>query len=80
VLDIDGRPPPPPLGGWKDTLYATPNKTIRIIARFSEHADPTTPYMYHCHLLRHEDRGMMGQFVVVEPGQEPKLSDHHHHD
>ncbi len=80
VLDIDGGPPPPPLGGWKDTVYATPNKTIRIIARFSEHADPTTPYMYHCHLLRHEDRGMMGQFVVVEPGQEPKLSDHHHHD
>ena len=26
--------------------------------------------MYHCHLLRHEDSGMMGQFLV-EPGQEP---------
>ncbi|MFD0568043.1 multicopper oxidase domain-containing protein [Kitasatospora gansuensis] len=24
--------------------------------------------MYHCHLLYHEDRGMMGQFVVAEPG------------
>ena len=31
--------------------------------------DPDTPYMYHCHLLFHEDRGMMGQFVVVAPGQ-----------
>jgi hypothetical protein len=25
--------------------------------------------MYHCHMLWHEDRGMMGQFVVVKPGQ-----------
>ena len=25
--------------------------------------------MYHCHLLYHEDQGMMGQFVVVEKGQ-----------
>jgi FtsP/CotA-like multicopper oxidase with cupredoxin domain len=25
--------------------------------------------MYHCHLLQHEDAGMMGQFVVVRPGQ-----------
>jgi suppressor of ftsI len=23
--------------------------------------------MYHCHILRHEDRGMMGQFTVVDP-------------
>ena len=26
--------------------------------------------MYHCHMLRHEDNGMMGQFVVVAPGRE----------
>lgn len=23
--------------------------------------------MYHCHILRHEDEGMMGQFTIVEP-------------
>jgi hypothetical protein len=28
------------------------------------------PYMFHCHMLLHEDEGMMGQFVVVGPGQE----------
>jgi hypothetical protein len=28
--------------------------------------------MFHCHILEHEDRGMMGQFVVVEPGEEPQ--------
>jgi FtsP/CotA-like multicopper oxidase with cupredoxin domain len=38
--------------------------------RFTDYADPTAPYMFHCHLLRHEDDGMMGQFVMVEPGQE----------
>jgi hypothetical protein len=27
--------------------------------------------MFHCHLLQHEDDGMMGQFVVVEPGTGP---------
>ncbi|HIC40229.1 MAG TPA: hypothetical protein EYO74_02330, partial [Piscirickettsiaceae bacterium] len=28
-------------------------------------SDAKTPYMYHCHILEHEDLGMMGQFVVV---------------
>lgn len=74
VLDVDGEPPPPELAGWKDTIYVPPDTTIRFIARFDGQADPTTPYMFHCHVLRHEDRGMMGQFVVVEPGDEPDLS------
>ncbi len=73
VLDVDGEPPPPELEGWQDTIYVPPGSTIRIIARFDDHADPTTPYMFHCHVLRHEDQGMMGQFVVVEPGDEPDL-------
>jgi hypothetical protein len=30
--------------------------------------------MYHCHLLRHEDNGMMGQYVVVQPGTEDSTS------
>ncbi len=38
--------------------------------RFSDYTDPDTPYMYHCHLPTHEDEGMMGQFVIVEPGTE----------
>jgi hypothetical protein len=28
------------------------------------------PYMYHCHMLVHEDGGMMGAFVVVDPAAE----------
>jgi hypothetical protein len=46
-------------------------QTVQVIARFPDYADPATPYMFHCHLLFHEDRGMMGQFLVVEPGQQP---------
>ena len=71
VLDVDGAPPPPELSGWKDTVFVPPGRTLRIAARFEDHADPTAPYMFHCHILRHEDNGMMGQFVVVEPGQQP---------
>ncbi len=71
VLDVDGAPPPPELSGWKDTIYVPPHTTIRIIARFDGEPDPDTPYMYHCHMLAHEDDGMMGQFVLVEPGDDP---------
>jgi blue copper oxidase len=38
--------------------------------------------MFHCHLLVHEDQGMMGQFVVTAPGQQPNSpggSDHGGH-
>jgi FtsP/CotA-like multicopper oxidase with cupredoxin domain len=69
VLDIDGEPPPPELAGWKDTVYLPPGSEVRIIATFPDYADPTWPYMYHCHLLWHEDTGLMGQFVVLAPGQ-----------
>jgi suppressor of ftsI len=69
VLTIGGEPPPPALAGWKDTVYLRPNTQYRLIMRFDDYADPDHPYMYHCHLLRHEDSGMMGQFLVLEPGQ-----------
>jgi hypothetical protein len=34
-------------------------------------ADPHHPYMFHCHLLFHEDQRMMGQLVITGPGQRP---------
>ncbi|GAB3964503.1 multicopper oxidase domain-containing protein [Plantactinospora veratri] len=71
VLSVDGREPPPELAGWKDTVLLTAGDSVRIIARFADYTDPNMPYMFHCHLLDHEDLGMMGQFVVVEPGQRP---------
>ena len=48
--------------------------------RFEDYADPDTPYMYHCHMLWHEDQGMMGQFVVVEPGQHATMTEGTHHE
>lgn len=70
VLSVDGDPPPPELAGPKDTVYLEPQRTYRLLLRFEDYTDPDMPYMFHCHMLWHEDQGMMGQFVVVEPGQE----------
>ncbi len=70
VESIDGDPPPAYLQGWKDTIYMPSDREVDLLVRFADYADPDTPYMFHCHLLRHEDQGMMGQFVVVEPGDE----------
>ncbi|MBF6415024.1 multicopper oxidase family protein [Nocardia cyriacigeorgica] len=68
VLERDGSAPPVEMSGPKDTVFLPPGGSVRLALRFDGPADPDTPYMYHCHLLWHEDTGMMGQFVVVEPG------------
>jgi len=68
VLTIGGAPPPESLRGWKDTVHTPPNTPVRLALRFHDHTDWRTPYMYHCHLLQHEDQGLMGQFVILEPG------------
>jgi FtsP/CotA-like multicopper oxidase with cupredoxin domain len=70
VLSIDGDAPPPELAGRKDTVYLESGRDYRLLMRFDDYTDPDMPYMYHCHMLMHEDAGMMGQFVVVAPGQE----------
>lgn len=82
VLTVGGAAPPPELRGWKDTIFLRPNTPFRIIMRFTDYADPDTPYMFHCHVLFHEDQGMMGQFVVVNPGQQagtPRTPGHSNH-
>ncbi len=82
IASIDGRRPPPELAGWKDTVFLPPHREVELLMRFTDYADPEAPYMYHCHLLFHEDSGMMGQFVVVEPGQQAaplKDAGHEHH-
>jgi blue copper oxidase len=79
VLDVDGRRPGAEMSGWKDTIFMPPGRTVRLAMRFTDYADPQTPYMYHCHLLQHEDNGMMGQFAVVEKGQEARTPEHPDH-
>ncbi|MGO1897988.1 MAG: multicopper oxidase family protein, partial [Brevibacterium yomogidense] len=62
ILDIGGEPPPPELAGWKDTIYTPPQRDTRIAVAFPAHEDDHShlPYMFHCHLMLHEDDGMMG--------------------
>lgn len=48
--------------GRKDTVLIMSGETVLIISRFRNY---TGVYMYHCHLLEHEDDGMMGQFEVI---------------
>lgn len=65
ILDRNGKPPHPGERGFKDTVTVGSNETVRVMATFDDYADPQRPYMYHCHILEHEDNGMMGQFVVT---------------
>ena len=62
ILSRNGRTPQPHEQGRKDTVLIMPGETVRIISRFRDY---TGVYMYHCHLLEHEDDGMMGQFEVI---------------
>ncbi|MEO6834168.1 MAG: multicopper oxidase domain-containing protein, partial [Chitinophagaceae bacterium] len=65
VLDINGKKPSVYERGKKDMVLVMPGDTVRFITRFDDFADATVPYMYHCHLLHHEDDGMMASFIVV---------------
>jgi blue copper oxidase len=64
ILARDGMAPPEHERGWKDVVLVRRNQTVRLIARFDQPATHDHPFMYHCHILEHEDNGMMGQFTV----------------
>jgi FtsP/CotA-like multicopper oxidase with cupredoxin domain len=64
ILDRNGIKPSANEQGRKDIVLVQPGEVVRIIMRFEDYADGS-PFMYHCHILEHEDAGMMGQFVVV---------------
>ena len=70
ILDRDGIPASGTDLGWKDTFLVKPNETVRIIGKF----EPVNQgdYMYHCHILEHEDAGMMGYFRVGNGGNVEK--------
>ena len=48
--------------GWIDTVLVLPGETVRVQVPFSRHAGT---FLYHCHILEHEDMGMMRNFRVV---------------
>ncbi|MGG0658323.1 multicopper oxidase domain-containing protein [Rummeliibacillus pycnus] len=60
VISIDGKEPPANLSGLKDTISLKPGQKAKIAVKFTQKGI----YMYHCHILEHEDNGMMGQIKV----------------
>lgn len=70
ILTINGVAPPANMAGRKDVVIIPPQGgVVRLIMKYKDFADSTMPYMYHCHILSHEDKGMMGQFVVKNKSQ-----------
>ncbi|MGV6839494.1 MAG: multicopper oxidase family protein [Planktomarina sp.] len=63
VLTANDEPVPFETMGLKDVALA--NSKLELLVPFHKTADRNTPYMYHCHILEHEDAGMMGQFTVT---------------
>ncbi|PLX67485.1 MAG: copper oxidase [Denitrovibrio sp.] len=60
VISRNGKPPAPEERGWKDTVALPDNEVVQLMASFNHKGI----FMYHCHILEHEDRGMMGQYIV----------------
>lgn len=63
-IRFTGPPQLPALNerGWKDTVRANPGQITRVIARFE---DFSGDYVWHCHILEHEDHEMMRPYEVV---------------
>ena len=60
VVSVNGEAPDASMQGFKDTITLQPMDKVRIAVKFPEKGI----YMYHCHILEHEDVGMMGQIEV----------------
>ncbi|MBO9422990.1 multicopper oxidase domain-containing protein [Labrenzia sp. R4_2] len=62
VVSENGSDPRPEYAGWKDTVLVSGSVELKM--SFDKPARPDKPFMFHCHILEHEDNGMMGQFSV----------------
>jgi bilirubin oxidase len=65
ILAINGRKPNPSESGFMDTVNVNPMEIVYIMVPFNYYSDDKVPYMFHCHILEHEDGGMMGQILVT---------------
>jgi hypothetical protein len=52
----------------KETWYLGPGETLELKLKFTDHIGK---YVFHCHMIEHEDDGMMAQFEVVAPTPTP---------
>ena len=78
VLDRNGASPPLNEQGRKDVVLVKSMETVRFITRFTDFANDSVPYMLHCHMLAHEDDGMMLQFEVVDKTTSIEFQQTHH--
>ena len=60
IISRDGKPPESHEQGFKDTVLVEPDETVKLLVTFPEKG----VFVYHCHILEHEDNGMMGQIEV----------------
>lgn len=63
ILRENGQTPPPHRQGWKDIVRVEGDES-EILVQFRFPAGQAHPYMAHCHLLEHEDTGMMLSFTA----------------
>ncbi|MCL9672927.1 multicopper oxidase CueO [Citrobacter sp. MNAZ 1397] len=63
ILSENGKPPAAHRAGWKDIVSVEGAKS-EVLVRFAHDAPKEYAYMAHCHLLEHEDTGMMVGFTV----------------
>ncbi|MFC6317907.1 multicopper oxidase family protein [Corynebacterium gerontici] len=73
VLEVTGTEAAFDSEGWKDTVTLPPNAQAKLLVEFGQYTDANYPYMYHCHMLFHEDQGLMGQFIKMKPGEKAKI-------
>ncbi|HYF03605.1 MAG TPA: multicopper oxidase domain-containing protein [Patescibacteria group bacterium] len=48
--------------GWKDTVLVNQSEKVQLLVKFSEENEGL--YLMHCHILEHEDEGMMMNFLL----------------
>ena len=68
TVSRNGQPPPAWEAGYQDTWRLDPGDSVLVAAKVTDHLGP---FLLHCHMLDHEDHGMMATFTVVEPGTAP---------
>ncbi len=66
LISRNGSPPPPWEDCLKESFFMKPNETIYVAGHFSD-SFATGKYVVHCHMLDHEDHGLMSQFEIVSP-------------
>jgi len=63
LLSRNGKPPPPWEDCLKETFFIYPRERLVLAGRFVDHLGK---FVMHCHMLDHEDHGLMAQFQVVK--------------